>query len=73
MPVTSKAQTDAHYQKRPLQPGNFAVNGRARGEDREEEVEDSSEDAAHEGPVGEQEDPEDGVARGQIGWAGRRP
>ncbi len=55
MPVISKAQTDAHYQQRPLQPGNFAVNGRAGGEDCEEEVEDTSEDAAHERPVGEQE------------------
>ena len=58
MPVTSKAQTQAAYQQRPLQPGNLAVNRRARGENREEEVEQSSENTAHHGPIGEQEGPE---------------
>ena len=63
-----KSKTDAHYQKQPLQPRSFAVDGRARGKDSEEEVEESGSRSCQDGSVGEQEDPK--IVRRDGKWLG---
>ena len=61
MPITGQ---------RPLQPGSLAVNRRARGKDRKEEVEQSWEDAARDAPVGQKEGAELVWRGGKFIWHG---
>ncbi len=53
--ITTKAQAETGEHQHPLQPGNLAVNRRARRKHREEEIKEFSQDAVPQRTVGEQE------------------